>query len=93
MYISFLALPLMKYALFASLDEINSIFGVPNFYLGPDLHPYFVYASSKGSGESFGKYAHLPELLLLADDISTEIACIGPHENDHYFMGLPQVLI
>ena len=63
------------------------------FGLSPNLHPYFVYASSKGSGESFGIFAHLPELLLLADAMSTEIACSGPHENDHYFMGLPQVLI
>ena len=28
MYISFVALPLMKYAVFASLDEINGIFNI-----------------------------------------------------------------
>ena len=38
-------------------------------------------------------YVHLPEILLLADAISMEISCLGPYDNDHYFMGLPQMLI
>ena len=48
--------------------------------LSPDLYPYLVYASSKGSDESLCIYEQLPELLLLADAKSTGNSGIGQYE-------------
>ena len=55
-------------------DAVSSKVRGLNFGLSLHKHPYFAYASSKGSGES----AYTPEHSLLADPISTEISCIVP---------------
>ena len=52
-----------------------------NFGLSFHLHPYFVYASSDGSGKSV---QCVPEPLLLAGVVSTKIWCTGP--NHEYCM-------
>ena len=58
----------------ASLREARGL----NFGLSLHVHPYFVYVSSGGCGESV-QCTDSPEPPLLADAISTEISCTGPH--------------
>ena len=48
-----------------------------NFGLSPNLQPYLVYESSRGSGES----VHMP--LLLIDVISTKTLCTGQFFHVH----------
>ena len=51
--------------------EVSSEARGLNFCLSLHLHPYFMYASSEGSGGS----AHM-----LPDAISTKVLCTGPYK-------------